>query len=393
MKIAAWLTVAILAALTGFMLLTAGWEAPPIDTEQSGYRGTGMVDVINPRTEKSLRQEQLADVPEAPPLPASTGGPTAGDVYQNVQVLGDLSVQQFTRLMQGITEWVSPEQGCGYCHNLNNLAEDSVYTKVVSRRMIQMTQAINADWENHVAETGVTCYTCHRGNNVPQYGWFNSDPEARPVGGMAGWRGGGQNRANPDVGLTSLPEDPFSSYLEDKKGIRVVGDAALPDDGAASSIQDTERSYALMIHMSTSLGVNCTYCHNSRAFGEWEQSNPQRTTAWHGIRMARSLNSDYVAPLSDVLPPKRLGPTGDGQKVNCGTCHQGVNKPLYGLMMAQDYPSLYGSSNMAQTQTDVDREQAPSAVVAQADGAGNAVPDENKAKTGSAGAEAGSAPR
>ncbi len=392
MKIAAWLIAAILAALTGFMLFTAGWEAPPIDTEQSGYRGTGMAEVINPRTEQSLRQEQLADVPEAPPLPASTGGPTAGDVYQNVQVLGDLSIQQFNRLMQGITEWVSPEEGCGYCHNLNNLAEDSVYTKVVSRRMIQMTQNINADWKNHVAETGVTCYTCHRGKNLPEYGWYNTDPDAQAVAGMAGWRGGGQNMANADVGLSSLPEDPFSKYLEDRQEIRVLGQTALPDGGEASSIQETEYSYGLMIHMSTSLGVNCTYCHNSRAFGQWEQSTPQRTSAWHGIRMAQSLNSDYVAPLSDVLPPKRLGPTGEGQKVNCGTCHQGVNKPLYGLMMAQEYPSLYGSSNMAQTQDDADNDQeTPAAAVAQMDASENTVSDENQIR--SAGAEAGSAPR
>lgn len=388
MKIAAWLIGAILVALTGFMLLTAGWERPPVDTEQSGYRGTGMADVTNPRRAQALRQEQLANVPETPPMPASTAGPTAGDVYQNVQVLGDLPIQQFTRLMQGITEWVSPEQGCEYCHNLNNLAEDSVYTKVVSRRMIQMTQSINADWENHVAATGVTCYTCHRGNNVPRYGWFNTDPDAQPVAGMAGWRGAGQNRANPEVGLTSLPEDPFSSYLEDKKQIRVLGDTALPDGGKSSSIKTTERSYALMIHMSTSLGVNCTYCHNSRAFGVWEQSTPQRTIAWHGIRMAQRLNSEYVAPLSDVLPPKRLGPTGEGQKLNCKTCHQGVNKPLYGLTTAQEYPSLYNRSSKGQTQIDADGEQSPPAVVVQVDGSGNPDPEENKAEP-----EVGSVPR
>jgi len=389
MKIAAWLIAGILAVLTGFMLLTAGWERPPIDTEQSGYRGTGMAEIINPRHDQARRQAQLADVPEPAPLPAATGGPTAGDVYQNVQVLGDLPIQQFTRLMQGITEWVSPEQGCEYCHNLNNLAEDSVYTKVVSRRMIQMTQSINADWENHVADTGVTCYTCHRGKNVPEYARYNTDPDAQPVAGMAGWRAGGQNRANPGVGLTSLPEDPFSKYLEAKEEIRVVGDTALPDGGDMSSIQATEHSYALMIHMSTSLGVNCTYCHNSRAFGEWQQSTAQRTTAWHGIRMAQRLNSDYVAPLSDVLPPERLGPTGEGQKVNCRTCHQGVNKPLYGLMMAQEYPSLYGDSNAGQAQkADADEEEASAAVVAQAGGSGSPAPDGNEA-----GSEAGSAPR
>jgi len=43
---------------------------------------------------------------------------------------------------------------------------------VVARRMIQMTQRINVDWKPHVADTGVTCYTCHRGNNIPANVWF-----------------------------------------------------------------------------------------------------------------------------------------------------------------------------------------------------------------------------
>ena len=87
----------------------------------------------------------------------------ASDVYKNVQVLGDLSVGEFTRHMAAITAWVAPQEGCNYCHNPENLADDSKYTKVVARRMIQMTQHINADWKPHVAATGVTCYTCHRG--------------------------------------------------------------------------------------------------------------------------------------------------------------------------------------------------------------------------------------
>lgn len=341
MKIVAWVIGAIFVVLTGFMLFTAGWERPPVDTDQSGYRGTGMLEVTNPRLEGPRRQAQLDQVPDYAPLPTSAGGPTAGDVYQNVQLLGDLPIAQFNRLMQAITEWVSPEEGCQYCHQLDNLAADTVYTKLVTRNMIQMTQAINSEWGSHVGATGVTCYTCHRGKNVPQYAWHGADPEASSADGMGGWRAG-QNRAAPQVGLTSLPEDPFSHFLDRTEEIRVVGDTALPVGDSGSSIQDTEWTYALMIHMSTALGVNCTYCHNSRSFGSWEQSSPQRTTAWHGIRMAQSVNAEYVAPVSSILPPHRLGPTGEGKKVNCQTCHQGVNKPLYGLMMARDFPSLSG---------------------------------------------------
>jgi photosynthetic reaction center cytochrome c subunit len=89
--------------------------------------------------------------------------------------------------------------------------------------------------------------------------------------------------------------------------------------------------------MSESLGVNCTTCHNSRAFNAWDESPPQRVTAWHGIRMVRDVNANYMVGLAPVFPPARKGPEGDVFKVGCGTCHAGVQKPLYGASMLQDY--------------------------------------------------------
>ncbi|NBB92890.1 MAG: photosynthetic reaction center cytochrome c subunit [Gammaproteobacteria bacterium] len=371
MKILAWFIGFIFLILTGFMLLTAGWEAPPMDSEQSGFRGTGMVQVSNPRVDPARLQAQLEMVPEISPLPEDGGGPRAGDIYQNVQVLGDLSVARFTRIMQQMTEWVTPEEGCAGCHVLNNLADDSVYRKDVSRHMIRMTQAINSGWENHVQATGVTCYTCHRGQNVPEYTWFNADPAAESGRGLVGWRAG-QNRAAEQVGLTSLPEDPFGDYLEGTDEIRIAGRTALPEaDKPGTSIQHTEETYALMMHMSTSLDVNCTYCHNSRDFGSWEQSNPARVSAYHGIRMAQTLNLEHVAPVSDLLPPDRLGPTGEGRKVNCTTCHQGVNKPLGGLQMAENFPSLYGES--VSSQASAEREEQSGELVSAIPGSGNPV--------------------
>ena len=95
-----------------------------------------------------------------------------------------------------------------------------------------------------------------------------------------------------------------------------------------------------MMHMSQGLGVNCTYCHNSRSFSAWDQSSPQRTTAWYGIRMVRDLNTAYLDPLLPTYPHNRLGPLGDAPKANCTTCHQGVSKPLLGVNMLKDYPEL-----------------------------------------------------
>ena len=322
------------ASLLTFAMITK-FELPPNTFIQGGFRGVAMGTNYNNADLKVY----LADnkVPASlPQLPAT--GPKASAVYKNVQVLGDLSVGQFTRLMVSITNWVSPQQGCNYCHNPANMAEDNLYTKVVSRRMIQMTQMINAEWKPHVQETGVTCYTCHRGNNVPNNVWYNDPGPSRMNSGVL-QASTGQNVASGTVNNSSLPYDPFTPMLEKDYSIRQQGETALPN-GNRHSTKETEWTYALMIHFSQSLGVNCTYCHNSRAFGEWEQSTPQRVSAWHGIRMVRQLNNEYLNPLQPVYPDYRLGKVGDAPKAACATCHQGVYKPLFGVSMLKDHPEL-----------------------------------------------------
>ena len=314
--------------------LVAGCERPPVNSVQRGYRGLGMVELYNPRT---IATQVAHNVAPAPVPPASPGGPPATAVFKNVEVLNDLTVGEFTRLMVAITEWVSPKEGCTYCHADGDLAADTKYTKVVARRMLQMTRHINSNFQNHVAATGVTCFTCHRGQPVPAYVWF-TNPGPVAARGAAG-NHAGQNTPAPQVGLTSLPFDPFTPFLEERNPIRVVSTAALPD-GNRQSIKQTEWTYALMMHMSDALGVNCTYCHNTRSFAQWDASTPQRATAYYGIQTVRDLNEKYLVPLRATYPASRLGPEGDPPKVNCTTCHQGAYKPLYGANMLKDYPEL-----------------------------------------------------
>ena len=323
------------AVLIGIVVITK-FQTPGTTEVQRGFRGTAMVENYDPL---ELRKYAALNVVPAslPELPAV--GPKAGAVYKNVQVLGTLSVGQFTRLMVSLTNWVSPKQGCAYCHNTANMAEDSIYTKVVARRMIQMVQHINADYKPHVANTGVTCYTCHRGNPVPSQVWFNDPGPAHAVGMVT--TGTGKNIASGSVGDSSLPYDPFTPFLEKDDEIRVQSIVALPGTDR-QSIKQADWTYALMMHFSQSLGVNCTYCHNSRAFGDWSQSTPQRVVAWHGIRMARDLNVNYMDGLHDVFPRVRRGPEDDVAKINCATCHQGVFKPLYGVSMVTTFPELKG---------------------------------------------------
>jgi photosynthetic reaction center cytochrome c subunit len=322
-------------AAVGFFVTT--FQHPPATEIQRGYRGVGMQEVYNPATVAALTK-----VNKVPPAddPVDPSGQPSSAAYQNVQVLKDLDSSEFLRLMGAITTWVAPEQGCNYCHLETDLASDSLYTKVVARRMLQMVARINGGWKQHVGATGVTCYTCHRGQPVPSNIWF-----ASPASTMS--NGEAQQEIPKDhpsaaAASSSLPSDIFTPYLDRADDIRVISTAALPGTDS-HSIKQTEWTYGLMMNMSKSLGVNCTFCHNSRAFSDWNQSTPQRVTAWYGIRMVRDLNTNYLDPLASVFPHNRLGPTGDGPKLNCATCHAGVYKPLFGVSMLKDYPELAGA--------------------------------------------------
>ena len=339
------LIVPVTMALGVFGLMASKAMNPPKTAgEQHGYRGTGMVLLHEPKA----RAAALAVNAIPPSVPyAGDEGATAGTVYQNVKVLGDVNVGEFTRLMVSMTKWVAPDQGCAACHNTANLADDSLYTKVVARRMLQMVRHINADWTKHVGETGVTCYTCHRGQLVPPNVWFNN-PGSPQAGGFAQIPVG-KNHPSTVAGGSALPFDPFTPFLEQGNEIRISSSTAL-QTGNPQSIKQAQWTYALMMNFSKSLGVNCDFCHNTRSFYSWEGSPPQRVTAWHGIRMVRDLNNTYLNPLRDTFPRNRLGPAmGDAPKVYCATCHNGVSKPLFGVSMLKDFPELKAG---AQQQSD-----------------------------------------
>lgn len=310
----------------------------PKESEQGGFRGTSIAQITDP--------DAKIDPGTVPPPPYDLpppSGPKASEVYQNVKVLGHVSQEEFDYTMAAITQWIVPadapaeEAGCNYCHNAENLADDSKYTKVVARKMIQMTQNINQNYSDHVKQTGVTCYTCHRGNAVPKYVWTDPKPsDGRLMGNKRG-----QNTPSPTTAYASLPLNAASLYLGvDAKAARVQSKTRHPTTANLKGTKAAEANYAIMMHLSQSLNVNCTYCHNSRAFAQWGQSSPQRAQAWYGLQMVKNTNQEYIHPLTSVFPAKRLGSQGDPYKANCATCHQMQRKPLGGAQMAKDYPAL-----------------------------------------------------
>ena len=320
----------------------------PLATEsiQTGPPGIGMV-VTEFESDLATPDPTLAEYYTEAPYAPEIGEPLAGEVYENVQVLANVTEGNFLRLMNAMTQWVSPDEGCAYCHAQADeglYASDDLYTKVVSRRMIQMTQIINEEWAGHVnynAEVGVNCYTCHRGEHVPSEIWFRVDPTVRS---FEGWSAV-QNRATVQSQYTSLPSDALYRYLFNDEQIAVHDLESRvevwPADEDSQDWQHTERTFSLMNYFGNSLGVNCVFCHNSRAFYDPSQHTPQWANASLAILMVQDLNNVYLETLRDVYPPHRLGPVyADAPKAACKTCHKGYNKPLQGLNVIADWPEL-----------------------------------------------------
>ena len=326
-----WIGAVVVAGIAVALLFT--FQLPPVVNIQRGYRGTAMVMHYDPKAiQAAIPKNQI---PEPEPAIDPAGTPSS-EAYQNIKVLNNLDSNEFLRLMSAITSWVEPETGCAGCHSVENMAEDSQYQKLVARRMIQMTWYINSEWKSHVGATGVTCYTCHRGQPMPAGTWY-TEPSAASKGYAAA--SVGENHPSSVAGLSAYASDPLTPFLLNSNTIRVQSTSALPT-GDRQSIEQTNWTYALMIHFAQSLGVSCNYCHNSRAFGQWSQSTPQRVTAWYGIRMVRDLNGQFLLPLHDTFPRGRLGAIGDSPKISCQTCHQGAYKPFFGASPLVGYPEL-----------------------------------------------------
>ena len=100
-----WAALSLVLLGVAVFLFSGGFEHPPVEVVQRGFRGTGMEEVENPRL---LAAKFAANQAPEPQPPAEAGGERATEVYQNVQVLTDLSAEQFNRVMASITEWVAP---------------------------------------------------------------------------------------------------------------------------------------------------------------------------------------------------------------------------------------------------------------------------------------------
>ena len=147
-----------------------GLEPPAAQDTQNGYRGTAM-DQIETRADAG--RSRPSNVAPAPADPAEPGGP-AGKAYENVKVLQQPEHER-VQPPDGLDDGVG-QPGAGL-HLLPQHREHGRRQPLQkARRPADAADDphINADWKRHVAATGVTCYTCHRGQPVPANIWFSN---------------------------------------------------------------------------------------------------------------------------------------------------------------------------------------------------------------------------
>ena len=94
--------------------------------------------------------------------------------FKNVQVLDIQSRSEMKEYMKSISKDLDVK--CSYCHDLNDKSIDTDI-KNIAREMIIMQQEINKQYftvlgdslDKYHSSIHVSCWTCHRGSNIPQH--------------------------------------------------------------------------------------------------------------------------------------------------------------------------------------------------------------------------------
>ena len=125
--------------------------------------------------------------------------------------------------------------------------------------MLEMTRHINTNWTSHVAQTGVTCYTCHRGTPLPPYVRYLeptlplNNRETPTHYERIETRAGYIVRLAKYQAYSAINFDPFTRFLAtDKNQIRVVPQTALPLVGVSRGkerrpLSDAYATFGLML--------------------------------------------------------------------------------------------------------------------------------------------------
>lgn len=145
-------------------------------------------------------------------------GPTVEQGNKNIKVLTGMPEWQLIPTMKFFT--VSLGVSCTYCHVMGkdgkmDTAADNKETKRIARGMIKMVLQTNATTFQN--QPRVSCYTCHRGQAVPQN--FSSFPVALTTMPPA--------PAGPQPTASATPALPRADEILDKYAAAIGGQAAI----------------------------------------------------------------------------------------------------------------------------------------------------------------------
>ncbi|MEZ4591160.1 MAG: photosynthetic reaction center cytochrome c subunit family protein [Chloroflexota bacterium] len=228
---------------------------------------------------------------------------------QNVQVLTGMTTSEIWSFM---TTYVAGglKVDCTYCHNVANFGADGaeIGDDVVAARKdnarlhLQMVADLNQNWLTQLADiegkqpsgAQIICATCHLAEPLP-VAW----PE----------------------NLHALPDD-YRLPLDNLDVLLVTGNL----DVSLDAVQYNQHT---MYHMSESLGVGCTHCHNSRYFPDWNQ--PAKYYALTMLQMSQYIRENYQDSMN-------------GQEPSCYLCHRNEVRPPGAVQAEVFLPDVLTSS-------------------------------------------------
>jgi hypothetical protein len=201
--------------------------------------------------------------------PLAQTSKTAEQVYPNIKVLRGVPAERLPSIMSGFSRALGVP--CTHCHVQEAMERDDKPTFGKARRMLEMVNSIAQN-----AKLEVVCWTCHRGQAIPETG-----PQIRT----------GMWPSELDM-TTEKGRQPVSAVYKNIKFFN-------------SNASDLKSS---MLFMAASLGVGCSHCHVA---GTWDKDDkPAKNAARAMLGMVRDTRHEF--------PDIRIG---------CFTCHHGAKKP------------------------------------------------------------------
>jgi photosynthetic reaction center cytochrome c subunit len=197
---------------------------------------------------------------------------------QNIQVLTGMNTEQLWNYMQRMSAGLGVS--CQYCHNIQNYSDYTIVQKTSGLRMLQLVQDLNAQYIVNLPNwrgNYIQCDTCHNNEAINLPAVSTQFQQSTPPIDVTVQPLDAQGMPVTDTMEMSLKEaslyyyynyqiwDPFDvgEYASGR------GSLALTYPGGRTQDQVTINQNTMNSN-SWSLGVGCTYCHNSRNFYAYE---------------------------------------------------------------------------------------------------------------------------